>query len=178
MNFFPKFGQIACCFGQDCRNNKFLLMFEKNFLRFRKKSGFYVFFLDYNFAQNVPLDTHNNVLKTLSLSWCQNSRVCRSRKKKIQKITVIKWYFRPKVGQVACCFWQDCRNNKFLLMFEKIFRRVRKKSRCYIFFHKKIFRRMFLWPHQKTFLKPSRYHGAQIQEFVAPKPQKIPKKSL
>ena len=32
---------------------------------------------------------------------------------------------------------------------------------------------MFPWPHLITFLKPCRYHGAEVQEFVAPKKKKI-----
>ena len=56
--------------------------------------------------------------------------------KKIQKDHCNKINFFPKFGQTACCFWQDCRNSKFLLMFEKNFRRVRKKSGCFVFFIK------------------------------------------
>ena len=117
---FPKFGQIACCFGQDCRNNKFLQMFEKNFQRFRKKSGFYVFFLDYNFAQNVPLDTHNYVFETLPLPRCQNSRVCWSKKRKKFKNHCNKMILFP--GS-----WTSCMLFLTKLPKKRLFAVVRKK---------------------------------------------------
>ena len=34
---------------------------------------------------------------------------------------------------------------------------------------------MLRWTHLITFLKPCRYHGAEIQEFFAPKVKKIQK---
>ena len=63
-------------------------------------------------------------------------------------------------------------------MFEKIFRRVCKKSGFYVFFHEITFLRMFPWQHLITFLKPFCYHVAKIQKFDTPKPQKIQKKAL
>ena len=95
------------------------------------------------------------------------------KRKKFKNNNVLKRIFFPKFGQIACCFWQHCRIKKFLLMFEKIVRPACKKSGFYVFFHKITFLRMFPWPHLITFLKPCRYHGAEVQEFVAPKKKKI-----
>ena len=39
------------------------------------------------------------------------------KRKKFKNNNVIKRYFFPKVGQVACCFWQNYRRNVFLLLF-------------------------------------------------------------
>ena len=132
MMLFPKVGQVAWCFWQDCRNNKFLLMFEKIFRRVRKKSRLYVFFIDYNFAQNVPLDTHNNVLKTLPLSWCRNSRVCCSKSEKKSKNHCNKMILFPES-------WTSCMLFLTKLPKKRLFAVVRKK------FSKSPLEIMILW---------------------------------
>ena len=68
-----------------------------------------------------------------------------------------------KPAQVTIFF---CVSEKFSVDFVK--------SQDFKFFSWKIiFPIMFPWPRLKTFLKPCRYHGAKIQEFVAPERKKF-----
>ena len=146
------------------------------FRRVLKKSGFFVFSLkNINFLRMLRWTQWIAFLKPCRYHGPEIQESFAPKVKKTQKCHWSKMNFFPKFGQIACCFWQDCRNNKFLLMFEKVFRRVCKKSGFYVFFHKTTFLRTFPWPHLITFLKPCPYHGAEIQEFVAPKAKKVQK---
>ena len=111
---------LLAVFNRTAEVTSFCWCLKKFLAESIRNQDFMFFFIDYNFAQNVPLDTHNNVLKTLPLSWCRNSRVCCSKSEKKSKNHCNKMILSPES-------WTSCMLFLTKLPKKRIFAVVRTK---------------------------------------------------